>query len=181
MFDKSDVKNVKDVKEEPVKTTGPVEKEEPVKASDPVEKEEMVKTPEPAEKEKVKTPDPVKEEEPVKTSKPAEKEEPVETPEPVKTVEATRAPEVTRTAEAEEKTRKTGYLSEIDGVEVDFELQYREQETDMKDIAKRVTEDYTKRGNDASKIELIQVYLKPTDFTAYYVINNSYEGKIPLF
>lgn len=76
---------------------------------------------------------------------------------------------------------KSGYRSEIDGVEVDFELQYREHETDMKDIAGRVTEDYAKRGNDASKIELIQVYLKPTDFTAYYVINNSYEGKIPLF
>ncbi|MDE6622403.1 MAG: hypothetical protein K2K74_18315 [Lachnospiraceae bacterium] len=75
----------------------------------------------------------------------------------------------------------TGYRSEINGVEVDFELQYRDRETDMKDIAKRVTEDYAKRGNDASRIELIQVYLKPTDFTAYYVINNSYEGKIPLF
>ncbi len=35
--------------------------------------------------------------------------------------------------------------------------------------------------NDASKIGLIQVYLKPTDYTAYYVINSSYEGKIPLF
>lgn len=77
--------------------------------------------------------------------------------------------------------KRTGYLSEIDGVEVDFELQYREQETDMKDIARRVTEDYVRRGNDAARIELIQVYLKPTDFTAYYVINNSYEGKIPLF
>lgn len=74
-----------------------------------------------------------------------------------------------------------GYRSEMDGVEVDFELQYRDRETDMKDIAKRVTEDYVKRGNDASKIGLIQVYLKPTDYTAYYVINNSYEGKIPLF
>lgn len=75
----------------------------------------------------------------------------------------------------------SGYRSEMDGVEVDFELQYRDRETDMKDIAKRVTEDYVKRGNDASKIGLIQVYLKPTDYTAYYVINNSYEGKIPLF
>lgn len=121
-------------------------------------------------------------------------------PEPTKTVAVkeavetaeivvkAREPETTETVEAKEtveivkaEPKKTGYLSEIDGVEVDFELQYREHETDMKDIAKRVTEDYAKRGNDASKIELIQVYLKPTDFTAYYVINNSYEGKIPLF
>lgn len=86
------------------------------------------------------------------------------------------------TAEAaHEEQEKTGYLSEIDGVKVDFELQYREHETDMREIAGRVTQDYANRGNDASKIELIQVYLKPTDFTAYYVINNSYEGKVPLF
>lgn len=80
-----------------------------------------------------------------------------------------------------EEPKKDGYHSEMNGVEIDFELQYRDRETDMKDIAKRVTEDYVKRGNDASKIGLIQVYLKPTDYTAYYVINNSYEGKIPLF
>lgn len=114
-----------------------------------------------------------------------------EVPETVKTAGAARA----EGALTEEKTtvmeklpeivqaepKPTGYRSEIDGIEVDFELQYRDRETDMKDIARRVTEDYARRGNDASGIELIQVYLKPTDFTAYYVINNSYEGKIPLF
>ena len=87
----------------------------------------------------------------------------------------------TKEEKVEETLEKTGYLSKIDGIEVDFELQYRDQETNMKDIAERVREDYAKRGNDTSTIELIQVYLKPTDFTAYYVINNSYEGKIPLF
>ncbi|MDE5697532.1 MAG: hypothetical protein K2I96_09005 [Lachnospiraceae bacterium] len=102
-------------------------------------------------------------------------------PEAAVAAEETKAPETAVTAEEKETAKKGGYLSEIDGVEVDFELQYREHETDMRDIAKRVTEDYARRGNDASRIELIQVYLKPTDFTAYYVINNSYEGKIPLF
>ena len=96
----------------------------------------------------------------------------------VKTVLA--APEI-QPMPAKEEPMNSGDRSEMDGVEVDFELQYRDRETDMKDIAKRVTEDYVKRGNDASKIGLIQVYLKPTDYTAYYVINNSYEGKIPLF
>ena len=96
----------------------------------------------------------------------------------VKTVLA--APEI-QPMPAKEEPMNSGYRSEMDGVEVDFELQYRDRETDMKDIAKRVTEDYVKRGNDASKIGLIQVYLKPTDYTAYYVINSSYEGKIPLF
>ena len=81
----------------------------------------------------------------------------------------------------EKDIKKSGYRCEMNGVEVDFELQYRDRETDMKDIAARVTEDYVRRGNAADKIELIHVYLKPTDFTAYYVSNNVYEGKIPLF
>lgn len=29
--------------------------------------------------------------------------------------------------------KNTGYQSEIDGIEVDFELQYRDRETDMKE------------------------------------------------
>ncbi len=95
-------------------------------------------------------------------------------------VQAESTPEIQNQTVAE-ASKDSGYRSEINGVEIDFELQYRDRETDMKDIAKRVTEDYVKRGNDASKIGLIQVYLKPTDYTAYYVINNSYEGKIPLF
>ncbi len=103
--------------------------------------------------------------------------------EPKPAAEVKEEPKATAKSKDEPKpaAKKTGYLSEIDGVEVDFELQYRDRETDMKDIAKRVTEDYVNRGNDPATIELIHVYLKPTDFTAYYVINNSYEGKIPLF
>ena len=99
---------------------------------------------------------------------------------PMPAKEDVAAPEI-QPMPAKEEPMNSGYRSEMDGVEVDFELQYRDRETDMKDIAKRVTEDYVKRGNDASKIGLIQVYLKPTDYTAYYLINNSYEGKIPLF
>ncbi len=99
---------------------------------------------------------------------------------PMPAKEDVAAPEI-QPMPAKEEPMNSGYRSEMDGVEVDFELQYRDRETDMKDIAKRVTKDYVKRGNDASKIGLIQVYLKPTDYTAYYVINNSYEGKIPLF
>ena len=72
-------------------------------------------------------------------------------------------PQVTKAVESKDEpkpaAKKTGYLSEIDGVEVDFELQYRDRETDMKDIAKRVTEDYVNRGNDPATIELVFLFL----------------------
>lgn len=96
-------------------------------------------------------------------------------------VEAPTPAEGVKAGEVAEELKENGYHSTLDGTAVEFELQYREQETDMENIARRVREDYAKRGNDASAIELIQVYLKPTDYTAYYVINNLYEGKIPLF
>ena len=99
---------------------------------------------------------------------------------PMPAKEDVAAPEI-QPMPAKEEPMNSGYRSEMDGVEVDFELQYRDRETDMQSIATRVTEDYVRRGNAADKIELIHVYLKPTDFTAYYVINNVYEGKIPLF
>lgn len=122
------------------------------------------------------------------TTKETTKEPAIETAEDtignadVQTVEKTAQDTIKEAQEpAAAEVKKTGYRSEINGVEVDFELQYRDRETDMKDIANRVTEDYVKRGNAADKIESIHVYLKPTDFTAYYVINDVYEGKIPLF
>lgn len=80
-----------------------------------------------------------------------------------------------------EKMKQIEYSPEMNGVKVDFELQYRDRETDMKTIAQRVTEDYARRGNDIDKIENLHIYLKPTDFTAYYVINDTYEGKVSLF
>ena len=80
-----------------------------------------------------------------------------------------------------EKIKSIEYKPVVNGVKVDFELQYRDMETDMQSIAHRVAEDYARRGNDPDKIEKLNIYLKPTDFTAYYVINDIYEGKVPLF
>lgn len=80
-----------------------------------------------------------------------------------------------------DRISQTSYKPEINGVKMEIELQYREQETDIEEIARRVTEDYAKRGNCVREIKTVQIYLKPTDFTAYYVINDSFEGKVPLF
>lgn len=76
---------------------------------------------------------------------------------------------------------KVVYDSRINNVKMEIELQYREHETDIQEIARRVTQDYAARGNRNQEIKSIQIYLKPTDFTAYYVINESFEGKVPLF
>lgn len=74
-------------------------------------------------------------------------------------------------------------LQEAQDMEVKPEviIQYRQNEADMEQIIQRVKEDFVVRGNHGVAVDKIQVYLKPEDFTAYYVINDSFAGKVSLF
>lgn len=60
-------------------------------------------------------------------------------------------------------------------------LQYRNYEVNMDDVTERVKAHYIAKGYQADSIENIQIYVKPEDFTAYYVINDSAAGKVNLF
>jgi hypothetical protein len=76
----------------------------------------------------------------------------------------------------QEKTEKQQQAPEVEVL-----LQYRNYEANMEDVVKRVKEQYIHKGNDESTIESMQIYIKPEDFTAYYVINDGFVGKISLF
>ena len=60
-------------------------------------------------------------------------------------------------------------------------LQYRQYEVNIDDVVARVKAHYVAKGHKEVDIEDIQVYVKPEDFTAYYVINDGIVGKINLF
>lgn len=67
--------------------------------------------------------------------------------------------------------------------EIDSEviLQYRNYEVNMDDVTERVKAHYYAKGYKADSIENMQIYVKPEDFTAYYVINDGVVGKVNLF
>lgn len=67
--------------------------------------------------------------------------------------------------------------------EIDTEviLQYRDYEVNMDDVTERVKSHYIAKGNQVDSIESMQIYVKPEDFTAYYVINDGVVGKVNLF
>ena len=67
--------------------------------------------------------------------------------------------------------------------EIDTEviLQYRNYEVNMDDVTERVKAHYYAKGYKADSIENMQIYVKPEDFTAYYVINDGVVGKVNLF
>ncbi len=72
---------------------------------------------------------------------------------------------------------------EMDKKEVTPEvvLQYREYEVNMDDVLERVKDHYVAKGHKRESIQDLQVYVKPEDFTAYYVINDGIVGKVNLF
>ncbi|MCM1267042.1 MAG: DUF6465 family protein [Bacteroidales bacterium] len=60
-------------------------------------------------------------------------------------------------------------------------LQYRNYEVNMDTVTERVKAHYVAKGFKADSITNMQIYVKPEDFTAYYVINDGVVGKVNLF
>ena len=60
----------------------------------------------------------------------------------------------------------------------EFFLQYGACEVRMSDIETRVYEDLQKKGYAQTEIRSLQVYLKPEEKVAYYVVNQKETGKV---
>ena len=60
-------------------------------------------------------------------------------------------------------------------------LQYRGYEVDMETVTERVKAHYYSKGYKKGSINNLQIYMKPEEFTAYYVINDGVVGKVNLF
>ena len=60
-------------------------------------------------------------------------------------------------------------------------LQYRGYEVDMEVVTDRVKAHYYSKGYKKGSINNLQIYMKPEEFTAYYVINDGVVGKVNLF
>ncbi len=69
----------------------------------------------------------------------------------------------------------------VNEIETEVILQYREYEVNMDDVTNRVKAHYLAKGYKEESLENMQIYVKPEDFTAYYVINDSVVGKVNLF
>ena len=57
-------------------------------------------------------------------------------------------------------------------------VQYNSHEMRTTDIVDKAKKDFVNRGHSVSDIKEIQVYIKPSDNAAYYVVNHSETGKV---
>ena len=60
-------------------------------------------------------------------------------------------------------------------------VQFANQESVLADVVEKVKNQFVAEGNKASSIKTLQVYLKPEDYSAYYVINGKVDGRVDLF
>ena len=57
-------------------------------------------------------------------------------------------------------------------------VQYGNYEVRTRDIMDRAKADYISKGHSQKDIKEIQIYIKPADNAAYYVVNNTDTGKL---
>jgi len=127
--------------------------------------------------------DPVKTAEPVKAEKPAEtKAEPVKA-EPAKKTAAkkeTAKKETAKKETAKKTTAKKTVKAEKPAVTQNVYVQFAGLEISTADLTAKVTEEWVALGHRASSIKSLDLYVKPEDMAAYYVINGKESGKIAL-
>lgn len=122
--------------------------------------------------------DPVKTAEPVKAEKPAEtKAEPVKA-EPAKKIAAKK--ETAKKETAKKTTAKKTVKAEKPAVTQNVYVQFAGLEISTADLTAKVTEEWVALGHRASSIKSLDLYVKPEDMAAYYVINGKESGKIAL-
>lgn len=60
-------------------------------------------------------------------------------------------------------------------------LQYYGKDTNINEVIENVKKSYVADGHKSTSIKSLNIYLKPEDGFAYFVINESYAGKVDLF
>jgi Family of unknown function (DUF6465) len=86
----------------------------------------------------------------------------------IKTKSTAKKPAVTKTAKAKSTNIKTSLVLQYESIEVD-------SETLITKVKKKWATTHQKE-----EIKTIDLYIKPTEYSVYYVINNSVKGRIDL-
>lgn len=86
------------------------------------------------------------------------------------------------TAKKAAKTKETikKAVSE-ETIQVDTFIQYMNEQTVLKEVVEDIKEEYVAQGHRIATLKTMEIYLKPEEYKAYYVINKKIEGSIPLF
>lgn len=105
--------------------------------------------------------------------------------EEVKTEEVKAEAEVVEEKAAEKKAaaKKTTKKAaeKKDEMKPEVYIQFNGQEAVLADVIEKAKKQFVEEGHRAGTIKSLQVYLKPEEYAAYYVINQKHAGRVDLF
>ena len=86
-------------------------------------------------------------------------------------------------AAKKEAVKKETVKEEVKKEEVTPEIfvQFANREAVLADVVEKVKKQFADEGHKVSGIKTLQIYLKPEDYSAYYVINGKNVGRVDLF
>lgn len=88
-----------------------------------------------------------------------------------------------KTAEKVGTAKKTAAAKKAEKAPLipEIKIQFAGNEADEDEIVNAIKNKYVSEGHRASAIKSLQIYLKPEENAAYYVINQKSKGMVPLF
>ena len=78
-------------------------------------------------------------------------------------------------------TEKATKAAKKDPVKPEIIVQYQNSEVDTAAIEERVKSQFVAEGHKAGFIRKLSIYIKPEEYSAYYVINDKFSGRVDLF
>ena len=76
------------------------------------------------------------------------------------------------------KTAKTAKADKEEALGVNVVVEFNGTQRKVDDIVAKIKDEWVAAGHRLSNIKTLDVYVKPQDYTAYYVINGKIEGKV---
>ena len=78
-------------------------------------------------------------------------------------------------------TAKATKAAKKEPVKPEIIVQYQNSEVDTAAIEERVKSQFVAEGHKAGFIRKLSIYIKPEEYSAYYVINDKFSGRVDLF
>ena len=79
------------------------------------------------------------------------------------------------------KAAKAAKAAKKEPVKPEIIVQYQNSEVDTAAIEERVKAQFVAEGHKAGFIRKLNIYIKPEEYSAYYVINDRFSGRVDLF
>ena len=78
-------------------------------------------------------------------------------------------------------TAKAAKAAKKEPVKPEIIVQYQNSEVDTAAVEERVKAQFVAEGHKAGFIRKLSIYIKPEEYSAYYVINDKFSGRVDLF